>query len=67
MDDPARKATAANSSPAHEKWVEKLAPKPGQAPTGVRTFVGLLRQSPSDPEAYELFQTLDMRFQSADP
>lgn len=57
MDDTSKKA---KQQPVNEKWQEKLAPKPGQKPVGVRTFTGLLRQSPSDPDAYELFQTLDM-------
>jgi hypothetical protein len=60
MDDAGKKGERNKQLSGYEKWVEKLAPKPGQTPTGVRTFVGLLRQSPSDPDAYELFQTLDM-------
>jgi hypothetical protein len=60
MDDTSKKADRNKQSQAHAKWEEKLAPKPGQAPSGVRTFVGLLRRSPSDESAYELFQTLDM-------
>jgi hypothetical protein len=60
MDDTSKKSGRNKQPSAHEAWLEKLAPKPGQAPTGVKTYVGLLRQSPSDPDAYELFQTLDM-------
>ena len=60
MDDAGKKGERNKQLSGYEKWVEKLAPKPGQTPTGVSTFVGLLRQSPSDPDAYELFQTLDM-------
>lgn len=60
MDDTSKKTDRSKQSAARGKWEEKLAPKAGQKPTGVRAFVGLLRQSPTDADAYELFQTLDM-------
>jgi hypothetical protein len=60
MDNPGKKGISNKQSSEHEKWQEKLAPQPGQAPTGVSIFVGLLRQSPSDANSYELFRTLDM-------
>jgi hypothetical protein len=43
-----------------EKWVERLRSTGGGTPTGVTTYVGLLRQSPADSNAYHLYLTLDM-------
>jgi hypothetical protein len=60
MDDTSKKTDRNKQQSPNDKWQEKLAPTPGQKPTGVSTFTGLLRQSPSDADAYELFQTLDM-------
>lgn len=44
----------------NENWVKHLSGK-GEAPEGVKTYVGLLRQSPSDPDVYEVYLGLDMR------
>jgi len=60
MDETGKKSGSSKQPSPHDKWLEKLAPTPGQTPIGVETYVGLLRQSPSDPDTYELFQSLDM-------
>jgi hypothetical protein len=60
MDETSKKTDRSKQIAAHEKWQEKLAPAAGQRPTGVKPYIGLLRQSPSDADLYELFQTLDM-------
>src|SRR5438552_415081 len=57
MDDPKKKGRAVPD----EKWVERLGGRKGEAPTGVTVYVGLLRQSPSDDDEYELYLSLDMR------
>jgi hypothetical protein len=60
MADINKKGDSSKKPAPYEKWLEKLAPQPGQAPTGVTTYIGLLRESPSDADAYQLYQTLDM-------
>jgi len=58
MDD-SKKKGAGKSSP-DESWVDKLDAR-GASPQGVTSYVGLLRQSPSDDDTYELYLGLDMR------
>jgi hypothetical protein len=43
-----------------ETWVDRLGGK-GSKLTGVTSYVGLLRESPDDASAYELYLGLDMR------
>lgn len=60
MDETKKKPQATKQPVPDEKWVELLGTAPGSTPTGVTTYVGLLRQNPEDPNSYQLYQTLDM-------
>jgi hypothetical protein len=58
--DESKKGDRSNKPTPNEKWVERLGGQGAETPTGVRTYVGLIRQSPSDPNVYHLYLTLDM-------
>ncbi|MGH7459976.1 MAG: hypothetical protein ACREMA_02970 [Longimicrobiales bacterium] len=55
MDDSGKKRDRGDNSVPDETWVQRL----GGA--GVITYVGLLRQNPSDDDLYDLYLNLDMR------
>ncbi len=45
----------------NESWVKRLTPENGEVPEGVKIYVGLLRESPSDADLYLVYLGLDMR------
>ena len=59
MDDGKKKGDPEKPAP-DEKWVERLRSTGGGAPTGVTTYIGLIRQNPADAGSYHLYLTLDM-------
>jgi hypothetical protein len=60
MDDTKKSTDRSNRSGPDEKWAELLGGKDKEALTGVVSYVGLLRRSPSDETAYQLYLSLDM-------
>ena len=63
MNDSGKKDDDAKRPGPDETWVKKL----GGTPANVTIYVGLLRNSPSDENVYELYLTLDMGLIPADP
>ncbi|MDQ3698225.1 MAG: hypothetical protein M3373_09395 [Gemmatimonadota bacterium] len=61
MADNKVKGGRGNPSGPDESWVKQLTSGTGEAPEGVTTYVGLLRQSPSDENIYWVYLSLDMR------
>ena len=59
MDDSKKKGDDDKPAP-DEKWVDRLKASGGAQPTGVTTYIGLLRESPADSSSYHLYRTLDM-------
>ena len=59
----ADKEKGGRSSPSgpDESWVKRMTAGKGETPEGVKTYVGLLRQSPSDEDVYWVYPSLDMR------
>jgi hypothetical protein len=60
MDDAKKKADRSGQPGPDEKWVDRLGGRDKETLTGVVTYVGLLRQSPADDTAYQLYLSLDM-------
>ena len=60
MDDAKKKADRSSHSGPDEKWVDRVGGRDKETLTGVVTYVGLLRQSPADDTAYQLYLSLDM-------
>jgi hypothetical protein len=50
-----------NAGGPDESWVKRLTSGSGDTPEGVTTYVGLLRESPSDESVYLVYLSLDMR------
>ncbi|MEP6600706.1 MAG: hypothetical protein ABJB49_02715 [Nitrospirota bacterium] len=60
MDEGKKKGNRAGKPAPNQTWVERLGVQGAETPTGVTSYVGLLRKSPNDESVYELYLGLDM-------